>query len=129
MTAISAQQDEQLLAELGRCETGVWDALIRGDIAADAAALADNFLGVYADGFAVKADHVQSLEHGATMQSYDLSSMRVMALGADHAVLSYRADFLRVGQARPEAMYISSIWQRTAAGWINVFSQDTSAVD
>lgn len=126
---ISQQQDNQLLAELSACEASVWDALTCGDRQADDAALADTFLGVYSDGFAKKCDHVQQLGSGPTMQSYHLSVHRVVALGAEHAVLSYRADFLRAGKADPEAMYVSSIWQRKAGGWINIFSQDTVATD
>ncbi|MBR2657351.1 MAG: nuclear transport factor 2 family protein [Loktanella sp.] len=126
---ISQEHDDQLLVELCACEVSVWDALTRGDRQADDGALADIFLGVYSDGFAGKCDHVQQLGSGATMQSYRLSMHRVMALGAEHAVLSYRVDFLRAGKADPEAMYVSSIWQRRAGGWINIFSQDTIATD
>lgn len=124
---ITKQQEDRLLAELSACETVVWDALTRGDQLADGAALADTFLGVYPDGFSGKCEHVQQLENGATIRSYQLSMQRVMALGAEHAVLSYRADFLRAGKTRSEAMYVSSIWQRKAGSWINVFSQDTPA--
>lgn len=109
------------------CETRVWDALVAGDPATDAAALHEDFLGVYTDGFATKADHVSQLAKGATVQFYRLVDCCVMGLGADHAVLSYHATFLRVGRAEPEAMYASSIWQRAGQGWVNVFSQDTPA--
>ncbi len=119
----------KLLQELRLHETRVWDALVGGDSKADEAALDDSFLGVYPDGFAGKADHVRQLIDGPTVQTYALSDLRVMRLGNDHAVLSYRADFQRLRRAEPEAMYVSSIWRRTQDGWINIFSQDTPAVD
>lgn len=116
-----------LLAELTACETGVWDALVAGDMAADAAALDDGFLGVYPDGFSGKAAHAEQLAGGPTVVRYQLSDLRVMPLGPDHAVLCYLANYLRPGQSEPDAMYVSSIWKRLGAGWINVFSQDTPA--
>jgi hypothetical protein len=119
--------DDVLLTSLVACETRVWEALVAGDQAADAAALHPAFLGVYPDGFATKADHIAQLAQGPIMQSFALTKCRVMSLGADHAVLSYRAEFLRCGQDLPEAMFISSIWKRRARDWVNVFSQDTPA--
>ncbi|NOR61674.1 MAG: DUF4440 domain-containing protein [Rhodobacteraceae bacterium] len=121
------QQKSALQAELTKCEERVWNALVTGDQHADEAALDERFLGVYPDGFAKKSAHVQQLADGPTVQSYTLSDLRVLTLGDDHAVLSYRADFQRRTQAKPEAMYVSSIWQRLAGGWVNVFSQDTPA--
>jgi hypothetical protein len=119
--------DDVLLTSLVACETKVWDALVAGDQAADAAALHPAFLGVYSDGFATKADHVAQLAQGPTIQSYVMTGCQVMALGADYAVLSYRAEFMRNGREVPEAMYVSSIWKRRARDWLNVFSQDTPA--
>ena len=116
-----------LLDVLEHCERAVWDALVTGDQQADAAALHPDFLGVYADGFAGKADHVRQLDRGPTVARYRLSDLRVLPLGGDHAVLSYRADFFRTGHADEEAMFVSSIWQRAGQGWVNVISQDTAA--
>ncbi|MFN4099589.1 MAG: DUF4440 domain-containing protein [Pararhodobacter sp.] len=126
---IRQEQEIRLLAELSACESRVWDALVRGDRQADDAALANDFLGVYSTGFATKIEHVQQLASGATMRSYRLSMQRVMALGEEHAVLSYRADFMRSGKGERESMYVSSIWQRRSGSWINIFSQDTPAID
>jgi len=121
-------RNSNLLAELLRCETGVWDALVTGDQKADADALDSCFLGVYPDDFAGKEDHVGQLTHGPAIESYELSDHRVLELGDEHAVLSYRASFTRRSQSKPESMYVSSIWRRQGEGWINIFSQDTSAV-
>jgi hypothetical protein len=116
-----------LCQELSVHETRVWQALVDGDAAADAAALAHGFLGVYPSGFATSDDHVGQLAAGPTVDRFALSQMRVMTLGPDHAVLSYFAQFRRVAAMKDEAMYVSSIWQRAGDGWINVFSQDTPA--
>lgn len=108
-------------------ETQVWQALVDGDADADAAALASEFLGVYADGFADKTDHVAQLAAGPTVVRFALSQVSVRALGADHALIAYRADFQRrVGLA--EVMFVGSIWEKRAGDWINIFSQDTPHV-
>lgn len=120
-----------LLAELLAVEHQVWDALVRGDQDADRALLAADFLGVYADGFADRAAHVGQLQRGPSVRRYTIDTPQARALGSEHAVLSYRAEFVRAGldddERSPEVMYVSSIWQRCAGGWINVFSQDTAA--
>lgn len=108
-------------------ETRVWEALVQGNAAADDAALASDFLGVYADGFAGKAAHVGQLADGPTVVRYCLSDVQVRSLGHDHALISYRADFTRTNHASPERMFVSSIWQKDGGRWINIFSQDTSA--
>ncbi len=103
----------------------MWNALVEGDQAADAAALDATFLGVYADGFAGKADHVGQLADGPTVRHFALSEITVRPLGQDHALIAYRAEFARVSSDTTEVMFVSSIWQRAGAGWVNIFSQDT----
>ena len=107
------------------CETQVWNALVSGDADADYTALHATFLGVYPDGFALKADHLAQLDAEPSVLSYRLSDIKIRPLGTDHALISYRAVFHRIAQEKEESMYVSSIWQRDEAGWINIFSQDT----
>lgn len=109
------------------CETQVWDALVSGDAEADSAALSEDFLGIYPDGFSGKAEHVGQMTGGPTVQHYALTDVRVMPLGKDHAAISYCADFVGLGQTDAARMYVTSIWRREAAGWINILSQDTPA--
>lgn len=116
-----------LLDDLLACETRVWEALVTGDAAADAAALSADFLGVYPDGFAGKGDHAGQLADGPTVARFHLTDVQVKPLGADHALLAYCARYLRVGRAEEEEMYVSSIWRRSGEGWVNIFSQDTPA--
>ncbi|KIN62440.1 hypothetical protein Z946_1298 [Sulfitobacter noctilucicola] len=117
--------DDPLFRTIADHERQVWDALVSGDAATDATLLDELFLGVYSDGFAVKADHIGQLKHGPTIATYDLQDMRLMTLGSDHALISYRAVFQRLKRATPETMYVSSVWQRRDESWVNIFSQDT----
>jgi hypothetical protein len=117
------------IEEILDCERAVWSALAQGDAAADADALADDFLGVYGSGCAGKAEHAGQLRHGPTVASYALSQARLMTLADDVALLSYRADWSAHGDpaAPTETMYVTSIWRRRDGRWLNVFSQDTPA--
>ena len=119
--------DHALMADLIHCETNVWEALVTGDMARDATALDAAFLGVYPDGVAGRDAHAEQLRAGPTIRRYALDQARVMELGRDHALLSYRAIYQRPATPAEEIMYVTSIWKRDGAGWISVFSQDTPA--
>lgn len=118
--------DDPLYQAIFACEVQVWSALVSGDMAADAAALDETFLGVYPDGFAAKADHTGQLAQGPTVSDYAMSQVQVRPMGQDYALISYQATCQRIN--RPSmTMFVSSIWQRKAAHWVNIFSQDTPA--
>ncbi len=114
------------LEEFILLETRVWQALVDGDAKADAALLLPEFLGVYPSGFSDKAGHVGQLAEGPTVARFDLSEARILVLGSEHVMLSYRARFARVG-AEEEDMFVSSLWVSQREGWRNIFSQDTPA--
>lgn len=120
---------DALLDQILERERAVWDALVAGDAAADRALLAPGFLGVYPTGFAGREDHAGQLAAGPTVRSYRFSQARVLALGVDHVLLAYRAEYRRTGCDRVEGMYVSSLWQRAGQGWVNLFSQDTPMSD
>ncbi len=122
---MTKQDKTPLIDAITALEKQVWEALVSGDATADAALLSNDFLGVYPDGFAAKADHFGQLAQGATVESYTLGQTKLRQLGPDHALLSYRATFRRVGKELDETMYVSSIWQCIGKSWINIFSQDT----
>jgi hypothetical protein len=106
-------------------EHAVWAALMAGDAAADLALLSQDFLGVYPDGFAGRVAHGAQLEKGPSVAAYDISEEHLRPLGPDHMLYAYRARYFRPGAEVPEEMLVSSIWERRATGWINIFSQDT----
>lgn len=116
-----------LAAEIEACERAVWQALADGDAAADRAALAADFLGLYPDGFAGREDHAGQLARGPTVTEFALSQLRVLPLGPDHALIAYAARYRRPGRGADEEIYVSSVWRRSGGGWENLFSQDTPA--
>jgi len=119
--------NDRLRDTLLACETRVWDALVTGDSAADSAALAEGFLGVYPDGFSGKADHVAQLAAGPSVRQYSLSDLRIIPLGPEHAAIVYCADYVGLGRDETSRMYVTSIWRAEGGRWINILSQDTPA--
>lgn len=114
------------IEELLALETAVWQALVDGDVATDAALLAADFVGLYPTGFAGHDDHTGQLAAGPTVRRFELSEARMLTVSDAAALLMYRAVYERAGeQAPPESMYVSSLWCRRGGRWLNVFSQDT----
>ena len=123
--------EELTVESLFDLETEVWDALARGDAVADARLLSEDFLCVYPSGLADRSAHVGQLDHGSTVDDYELSLARLRVLSPDAVLLTYRADYRRrraSGTADLETMFVTSVWCRSGARWENVFSQDTPAV-
>lgn len=111
-------------------ERGVWEALVRGDPSADAQFLHERFLGVYATGFSDRSQHIAQLIAGPIVSAFDLQDVRLLVLKPDVVLLAYQAVFSRTASPvcfPPQRMYVSSLWQRSQEGWLNIFSQDTSA--
>lgn len=112
-------------AEIVALETRVWQALVKGDKAADLALLTEDFLGVYPSGLSDRAGHASQLDDGPSVLSFALHDPVLRTVGPDHALLVYRAIYRRVGRSGDESMYVSSLWQRENGQWRNIFSQDT----
>ena len=110
-------------------ESRVWDALAAGDAIADRALLSADFVGVYPTGFADRDDHSGQLSDGPTVSSYTISDARVLRISDDAVLLSYRAEYGVPGRDERSVMFISSIWRRHGAEWLNIFSQDSLADD
>jgi len=110
-----------------RLERKVWQALVSGDMAADAALLEEGFLGVYETGFADRAAHFGQLARGPSVARFTLHEPQLLALGTGLVLLAYRAEYVRVGATDDDAegMYVSSIWRAHGQRWRNIFSQDT----
>ena len=110
-------------------ESQVWRALEHGDADADGRLLSDDFLGVYATGFADRTDHVGQLKDGPTVATFALHDVRMVVVSETAVLLAYRAVFERPESAdaleRHSTMYVSSLWCFRDERWVNVFSQDT----
>jgi hypothetical protein len=124
---MSWQTEGPLFDEILAAERQVWVALVAGDAAADLAALAGDFLGLYASGMAGREAHAEQLADGPVAESYRIEDAQLLPLAPDHALLCYRAHFTWPGEPAERDWLISSLWRRRAGAWENVFSQDTEA--
>lgn len=116
------------LEEAIALESSVWNALVKGDAAADGAALAPDFLGVYPSGFATRQDHIDQVADGPSIARYTITDPKLDVIAPDAFLLSYKAEFSRASTPDdPEGMFVSSLWRRRAGAWVNTFSQDTPA--
>ena len=105
-------------------ERQVWEALQRGDAAADARLLSDKFLGVYETGFETKAQHIARAAKGPTVLQFELQAPCLIRVSPDLALVAYKARWTdTAGKSR--VTYISSLWEHASEGWQNIFSQDT----
>ena len=110
-------------------ETGVWEALVSGDGAADAALLSEDFLGVYETGFSDRAEHAAMLDNGPIVLKYRIEDARIRKIGDRAVLLSYLGCYTKpANPAKEERMYVSSLWEEVDGEWLNTFSQDTNAV-
>ena len=98
-------------------EHQVWAALVAGDAAADGALLADDFLGLYPDGYAGRADHAAQLASGPSVAEYRLSEPRARWLAEGLGLLCYRAEYRRPGGVEWER----AMRRRMARCWRPIF--------
>jgi hypothetical protein len=119
------------IKEILNLEMQVWEALRNGDSQLDEKMLSEDFLGVYPTGFSNRAEHVGQLKYGPTVYKYDLTDSRLLDLGENRVLISYKTIWIRLKEGEPqppEVMFISSVWEHRAGRWVNIFSQDTPAL-
>ena len=109
-------------------ESGVWEALVKGDSVADAALLSEDFLGVYETGFSDRAEHAAMLDNGPIVAKYRIEDARIRKISERAVLLSYLSCYTKpASPEKEERMYVSSLWEEVAGEWVNTFSQDTNA--
>jgi len=114
-------------AEIEAAERMVWEALMRGDKAADLASLSADFLGVYPSGLADRTEHAMQCDDGPSVLAYEMADITHRILAEGVVLIAYRAHFTRPGATGPDEMFVTSIWRRGGAGWLNCFSMDCPA--
>jgi hypothetical protein len=106
-------------------EEQVWQAQVAVDAEAERELLPPDFLGVDTGGSNDLERHLAQLDDGPITAQFTLSEARLLHLGEDAVLLSYRADARAPGSQTEERFYISSLWQRREGRWWNTVSQDT----
>ena len=105
------------------------EAMKTGDLAAFAAATADDALFVDGHGVASKAEVMKHLA-GFRLKVYTMSEVRFVPVSADGGLVAYTLTETGTSQGKEFAakVYVSAVWQRIAGRqWVCVFSQETAA--
>ncbi|MEM9472323.1 MAG: nuclear transport factor 2 family protein, partial [Pseudomonadota bacterium] len=128
MSELDGNMDAGMIEKFVALETGVWDALISGDGAADAALLSEDFLGVYETGFSNRTEHAAMLDKGPIVAAYRIEQATVRVISTKAVLLCYLALYTKPADpSKEERMYVSSLWEEIDGQWLNTFSQDTDA--
>ena len=108
-------------AEIEAAERMVWEALMRGDKAADLASLSADFLGVYPSGLADRTEHAMQCDDGPSVLAYEMADITPpppppYPFAEGVVLIRLRAHFTRPGATGPDEMFVTSIWRRGGGG-------------
>jgi len=91
--------------------------------------LAEDALLVWSAGVQDKEACVASIRTHAAFQKFDIAEPRVVTLGDDSAVLTYKATWQHEGDDHGESGYMSTAYVRRPGGWRLAFLQSTPIAD
>jgi ketosteroid isomerase-like protein len=115
--------------ELVALEEELWRANREGDGAFYARALRDDALAVSRYGVMTKADAVPVIrENRNPYVKTELSDVRVLEVGADGALVTYRADVTALVEGREVdfAVLATTVYAREGDGWLVVLHQQSA---
>ncbi len=111
-------------------EKEVWEALKHKDKAAANRLLADDFVGMYDFGFFNKSEWVKQIDDQYTVDDYTIMNPKVLHPSPTTALLLYTSTCKGTGEWSEfcsHASRISDLWVERDGGWLDLFSQDTTA--
>ncbi len=115
-------------AELVALEKASWEAWKARDASFYERTLSDDHMDVHGFGIADKAAVVATVGSPAcVVEGYTLDGFRFRALGADAAMLTYRAEQKTTcnGKPVPSPVWVSSVYSRRDGRWVNVLFQQS----
>jgi RNA polymerase sigma factor (sigma-70 family) len=122
---------DELVDTLFTMEKQGWEATRRKDAASLRKVHADDFVAILADGSRLTRDEYFAVFPLFEIKSYSLSDAKLLALGPDAAILTYKADTETVilGETEKGQTQVSSTWVRRDGKWMNVFYQETEITE
>lgn len=109
-----------LQATLEKLERDGWEAFKNKDDKAYTALCAPDYTGVFADG-QPPHDLKSALQamHGMTVNNYQLSDLKVTALGPDAALVTYTAtpNITAGGKTQDYKLAVTDAWVKQAGSW------------
>lgn len=129
LSPLSAQHGDELKKQLVTIERGLWEAWKNADSAPFAQALHEDFVSVGDNGsVAGKQAELAAISAGlCEIGSYSLSDWRAFPLGAETAVLLYRAqqEVTCSGTRSPSSLRVSTVFVREGDRWLVAAHQTT----
>ncbi|MEM9608590.1 MAG: DUF4440 domain-containing protein [Actinomycetota bacterium] len=106
-------------AELLRLEEGMWRPETRGDRAWMDRHLSSDFVEFGQSGRRYSREEILDLDVEGFVAVLPLRDLTMRRLGVDHVLVTYQSEMDGIRANR------SSIWRRTATGWLMEFHQGT----
>ena len=116
----AAKSGSSLQATLEKLEKDGWDAFKNKDKKAYSALCTPDYTAVFADGSVHDLNGALESMKDLTLNRYTLSDLKLTSLGAEAAVLTYRAAInLTVGQQKPQDMNlaVTDVWVKRGGQW------------
>jgi hypothetical protein len=113
-------------------EKQAWEAWKNRDTKFFETSLSPNYVGFAPTGRVDKAGSIKSMaDSKCEVKSYSWSDEQMHMLGADVAVLTYKAaqDFICDGKKGPENVWSAGVYAREGDTWKNVFYAETPVTD
>ena len=122
---------DKLVDTLFAMEKQGWEATKKKDAASLRKVYAEDFVAILADGLCLTRDEYFAVFPLFEIKSYSLSDAKLLALGPDAAILTYKADTETVilGETEKGRIQVSSTWVRRDGKRMNVFYQETEITE
>lgn len=126
ITSVGFSQMSEVKDAVISKEKGIYNALKTGDMETIKTSLADDMTSVYAWGFSDRSSELEALTK-LTINSYDLSDVRVMQPTDNVAIILYRysGDGTYDGEDFSDSYYCTSTWVNMDGNWKAVLHTET----
>jgi hypothetical protein len=124
----AAARKERLVDSLFALEKRGWEATKKKDVETLGKIHPQDFVAILSEGSRFTREDFLEAFPLFELKSYSLSDVRLVSLGADAAILIYKAESQTVvlGETYTEETQFSSTWVRRNGEWRNVFYQETA---
>lgn len=123
----ASPKGENALQTLTALEKRVWEATKKKDTKTLRKLCVEEYCAILSDGTQLTRDEICDLLPIVEISSYSMSDVRLISLGSDAAILTYKAksQTIILGEKVDEETRIASTWTRRNGEWQNVFYQET----
>ncbi len=128
ITSVGFAQSAQLEEEITKKEKAMYEAIQSGDMETFERNLSDEFVSIYSAGMVNKDEEIENINN-LTMNSFELSNIRVMSPAENVAIIMYEvaSDGEYMGDPFSGTFYSSSTWVKNDGDWKAIMHTETRA--